>query len=63
LNPPEAGEDGDDPVGEADDPVEDPDDEPEEVRPCESGPEVPVVGLTLSAIAAALANPAPASSR
>jgi hypothetical protein len=63
LNPPDAGEDGDDPVGEADDPVEDPDDEPEEVRPCESGPEVPVVGLTLSAIAAALANPAPASSR
>ncbi len=70
MNPPDAGEDGDELVGEpddepedADDPVEDAGDEAEEDRPGESGPEVPVAGLSLSATTPALANPAPASSR
>jgi hypothetical protein len=61
LNP-DAGEDWGDDVAEADEPVKEEDDGPEEDRPNESGPGVPADGLTLSAIASALANPAPASS-
>jgi hypothetical protein len=59
----EAGEEEDDDVEEADEPVEGADDGPEEDRPDESGPGLLADGLTLSAIASALANPAPASSR